>query len=425
MTTPINSRKCESALKHIQDVVRSILETTSWQDAVRSISWPHTIYLGELEEQQELRSAYDDAVTQYNHAVTIAKSLAAKYQIKKSAFERKNESFKATGQINLSRLANYKTSDEIFHNKLNVRQASNHGLVVILDISKSMRSKIKFLAMQFLITALYSKYAKINSEIYAFTSKDKAIEIMPLVDRSTSIAKIRELFFSMHISNITENSYKMHLLRCHSSADELQILGTHRKIQNVSLFAGRMGSTPLTQAKIFAYHRAMHMKSLGIENVSVTFVTDGDATDSHAAGTGTSTITCPYSRRAFNINRSNVLQTFNKMMRLQNIKVFNIFVTKTGNRRCDLRDTILNYCAGLDVDSTLIEKVNALQTENDAIAVEELLGYNIFYAITCNPKEDKRKSKNTKAILEKTLKEVKAFSVLGEHLNTTVCQDFS
>lgn len=412
MTTPINSRKCESALKHIQDVVRSI-------------SWHHSSY---REEQQELRSAYDDAVTQYNHAVTIAKSLAAKYQIKKSAFERKNESFKATGQINLSRLANYKTSDEIFHNKLNVRQASNHGLVVILDISKSMRGKIKFLAMQFLITALYSKYAKINSEIYAFTSRYKDIEIMPLVDRSTPIAKIRELFFSMHISNITENSYKLWLLHTHSSADKLSDITDARKIQNVSLFAGRMGSTPLTQAKIFAYHRAMHMKSLGIENVSVTFVTDGHATDSNAAsgGGGTATtITCPYSRRAFNINSSNVLQTFNKMMRLQNIKVFNIFVTETCNRRCDLRDTILTYCAGLDVDSTLIEKVNALQTENDAIAVEELLGYNIFYAITCNPKEDKRASKNTKAILEKTLKEVKAFSVLGEHLNTTVCQDFS
>lgn len=407
MTTPINSRKCESALKHIQDVARSI-------------SWPtNTTY------QQELHSAYDDAVTQYNHAVTIAKSLAAKYQIKKSAFERKNESFKATGQINLSRLANYKTSDEIFHNKLNVRQASNHGLVVILDISRSMRGKIDFLAMQFLITALYSKYAKINSEIYAFTSRDKDIEIMPLVDLSTSIAKIRELFFSMHISNITEDRHKMQLLHSRSSADKLTDIIGAGKIQNVSLFAGRMGNTPLTQAKIFAYHRAMHMKSLGIENVSVTFVTDGEATDSIGA-IGGGTITCPYSRRAFNINASNVLQTFNAMMRLQNIKVFNIFVTRTGgNRRCNLRDTILNYCDGLDVDSALIEKVNALQTENDAISVEELLGYNVFYAITCNPKENKRESKNTKAILEKTLKEVKAFSVLGEHLNTAVCQDFS
>lgn len=402
MTTPINSRKCESALKHIQDVV----QTTPMMDALRSLPLSHTSY---LEEHQELRSAYDDAVTQYNHAVTIAKSLAAKYQIKKSAFERKNESFKATGQINLSRLANYKTSDEIFHNKLNVRQAGNHGLVVILDISQSMHGKIKFLAMQFLITALYSKYAKINSEIYAFTSRNKDIEIMPLVDQSTSIAKIRELFFSMHISNITENSYI------------LTNIVDAGKIQNTSLFAERMGSTPLTQAKIFAYHRAMRMKSLGIENVSVTFVTDGDATDSHRAS---GTITCPYSRRAFNINRSNVLQTFNKMMRLQNIKVFNIFVAKTCRQR-NLRDTILNYCAGLDVDSALIEKVNALQSENDAIAVEELVGYNVFYAISCNPKENKRESKNAKAILEKTLKEVKAFSVLGEHLNTTVCQDFS
>ena len=397
MTTPINSRKCESTLKHIQDVLLSLpLSSTRY-----------------IEEHQELRSAYDDAVTQYNHAVTIAKSLAAKYQIKKSAFERKNESFKATGQINLSRLANYKTSDEIFHNKLNVRQAGNHGLVVILDISQSMYSKIKFLAMQFLITALYSKYAKINSEIYAFTSINKDIEIMPLVDQSTSIAKIRELFFSMHISNITEteNSYK------------LTVIADVGKIQNTSLFGRRMGSTPLTQAKIFAYHRAMHMKSLGIENVSVTFVTDGEATDLHAASGG-GTITCPYSRRAFNINESNVLQTFNKMMRLQNIKVFNIFVAKTSRQR-NLRDTILNYCAGLDVDSALIEKVNALQAENDAIAVEELVGYNVFYAISCNPKENKRESKNVKAILQKTLKEVKAFSVLGEHLNATVCQDFS
>ena len=405
MTTPINSRKCESALKHIQDVV----QTTPMMDVLLSLPLSRTSY---LEEHQELRSAYDDAVTQYNHAVTIAKSLAAKYQTKKSAFERKNESFKATGQINLSRLANYRTSDEIFHNRLNVRQAGNHGLVVILDISQSMHGKIKFLAMQFLITALYSKYAKINSEIYAFTSRNKGIEIMPLVDQSTSIAKIRELFFSMHVSNITENSYK------------LIHFADAGKIQNTSLFAGRMGTTPLTQAKIFAYHRAMHMKSLGIENVSVTFVTDGEATDSPPASSGGGTITCPYSRRAFNINGSNVLQTFNKMMRLQNIKVFNIFVAKTCRQR-NLRDRILNYCAGLDVDSALIEKVNALQAENDAIAVEELVGYNVFYAISCNPKENKRESKNAKAILEKTLKEVKAFSVLGEHLNNTVCQDFS
>lgn len=412
MNTLNSPRKCETALK-------------SFQEAIRSTPLPFT-HGDNLHKQLELRDAYDNAVSQYNHAVNIAKSLAAKYQIKKSAFERKNESFKSTGQLNLSRLANYKTSDEIFHNKLNVRQAANHGLVVILDISGSMDDKIDFLAMQFLITALYSKYAKITCEIYAFTStiEDIDIEIMPLVDTSTSIARIRELFFSMHISNITEDYYKFRLAKLQAvHIDGIAKLLDRRKIHEFSIFHRRMGSTPLAQAKIFSYHRAMHLKSLGIENVSVTFVTDGQATDINYATGGT--IVCPYSKRAFNIKASNVLQTFNKLMRLQNIKVFNIFVTKTNARKNSLRGVIQSYVNGLDVDNTLMQKLNCIESGNDALAVEELLDYNMFYAISYNTKEDKSKRNNTKAILEKTLKEVKAFSVLGEHLNNTVCQDFS
>lgn len=373
---------------------------------------------------REYDDRYQSALDFYNKAVQVAKQMAAQYQVKKSAFERRNESFKSTGQINLSRIANYKTSDEIFHNKANVRQASNHGLVVMLDISHSMQKKIDYLAKQFLITALYGRFANINMEIYTFTNFnriDSDFTIQQLVNSSSSVNHIRDLYFGLMLGAYA-TSYDF--LNC---VDMLNILSKDyisNLQKDLPISKTKMGGTPLIQASIFAYHRAMELKATGIENVSITFLTDGVATDDENVNI---TLTCPYSNRSFNIDyKKNSLQSVNKIIRLQNIKIFNIFICDNGYGAAKIRSTLLNYVKYKNVNPKLMASLELIDKSNkdNSIVIDELLDYNTFYAIS--PKSRfTSSSKGVKGTLLQNLEEMKAYSTLGEHLNSTVCQDFS
>lgn len=374
----------------------------------------------------EFQNSYSGALEFYNKATQVAKQMAAQYQVKKSAFERKNESFKSTGQINLSRLANYKTSDEIFHNKSNVRQAGNHGLIVMLDISQSMHNSVEYLAKQFLITALYAKFSNIHTEIYTFTNfngTENDFTIQELINQSSTINQIRNMYFGLMLAPMFCNNTFLNVVDVTNIFNEEFI---NKLLNELPISKKQMGGTPLFQASVFAYHRAMALKSSGIENVSITFLTDGEATDDNGINI---TVTCPYSNRSFNIDGNrNSLQVINKIIRLQNIKIFNIFIEKENSTLCKLRASLLRYIKYKNVDNKLLNEIESIKTDGNkenAIAINELLDYNTFYAIA--PKLNKRESnsQNVKKTLLNTIEEMKAYSTLGEHLNTTICQDFS
>lgn len=369
------------------------------------------------------KNAYDFM----NKAQDVAKKMVAQYNLKKSAFERRNEHFKNTGSLKLSRLANYKTSDEIFNNKMEVRAASNHGLVMILDFSGSMSDMLYNVAQQFLVTALYCKLAKISFEAYGFTSLRGKLALSYLANSSLKISDIKEVYLRIVSFYLYEqNRYNGSDKQFYTFREEMKKNG-HLSLVN------DMNSTPLHEASVEAYHRAMAMKNNGIENVSIVFVTDGVASD----GDCPSLLRDTYSNNFIvnDVNGYNYIAALNKIIRLQNIKVFNIFLESIStNERVDSRliDTIISYYKKHKMEDeipsqSLKEKLYAsLEFNKDALYIENFCGYNSFIAI--HGKNDlNRDSKRTNAddILEERFSEISKFAFIGKYINDVVCEDFA
>lgn len=359
-----------------------------------------------------------------NKANDVAKKMAANYQLKKSAFERKNESFRASGSLNLSRLPNYKTSDEIFHNKVMTRQASNHGVIIIVDFSQSMQDMLYSVAQQFLVTALYCKTAKISFEAYGFTSSggySDNLRLTHLSDSSAKVSEIKEAYLRI-MAYFFVNDYSMR----HS--EYMDKFRSQIKDLNLTAFMHNMSGTPLHAVTIQAYHRAMNMKNSGIENVSIVMITDGEAND----GDRHAIIRDSYSNMFINndencIDNNNYIAAMNKLIRMQNIKIFNIFMMQTDMLTDGAIDRLGRYYREYKMNDEI--PVGKLKTEltkdlgkEPALHMLNFCGYNSFVAI---PAQVKFGQSTDTTDIGAQMKAIAKFSFVGKYLNELVCEDFA
>lgn len=374
---------------------------------------------------KEVKDAYDFM----SKAQDVAKKMAANYNLKKSAFERKNEHFKNTGSLKLSRIANYKTSDEIFHNKMEVRQASNHGLVLILDFSGSMSDMLYNVAQQFLVTALYCKIAKIKFEAFGFTSSGSRLLLSYLANSTLKISDIKEVYLRIVSYYIYEN------FRYGKKDSTFSTFTTQMKKYNHLDLVGDMSGTPLHEATIEAYHKAMLMKHSGVENVSIVFVTDGSASDRESC----SLIKDFYSNNfIINDNCYNYLTALNKLIRLQNIKIFNVFLGDISTQK-EIDDRLIDVVIGYYDSYKMQDEIPANElkrklhelvrtTSPEALYIENFCGYNSFIAIhgrTDKSDEMSYEQYRAESILENRFNEISKFAFIGKYINELVCEDFA
>ena len=99
----------------------------------------------------------------------FVRQLVAQFERKKAADEIRRERPKQTGQLNLDRLHQYKTHDDIFLSKIVKKDGKNHGIVFMLDFSGSMSSTIEHAYLQVLQLVWFCEKAKIPFEVFAFT----------------------------------------------------------------------------------------------------------------------------------------------------------------------------------------------------------------------------------------------------------------
>ena len=99
----------------------------------------------------------------------FVRQLVAQFERKKAADEIRRERPKQTGQLNLDRLHQYKTHDDIFLSKIVKKDGKNHGIVFMLDFSGSMSQTIEHAYLQVLQLVWFCEKAKIPFEVFAFT----------------------------------------------------------------------------------------------------------------------------------------------------------------------------------------------------------------------------------------------------------------
>jgi len=120
----------------------------------------------------------------------FVRQMVAQFERKKAADEIRRERPKQTGMLNLDRLHQYRTHDDIFLSKIVKQDGKNHGIVFLLDYSGSMGHTLGDCYLQVLQLVWFCEKAKIPFEVFAFT------DLHPCTIHGDDWYKEREKFFS-------------------------------------------------------------------------------------------------------------------------------------------------------------------------------------------------------------------------------------
>ena len=105
------------------------------------------------------------------------RQLVAQFERRKAADEIRKERPKQTGQLNLDRLHQYRTHDDIFLSKIVKQDGKNHGIVFLIDFSGSMGHTIRNCVLQVMQLVSFCEKAKIPFEVFGFT--DICVTLLP------------------------------------------------------------------------------------------------------------------------------------------------------------------------------------------------------------------------------------------------------
>lgn len=199
-----------------------------------------------------------------------------------------------TGRINMDKIWAYKLTDDVFLQNTIVPDGKNHGILMFLDMSGSMRSNIKGTMEQLVLLASFCKKVRIPFEVYGFTNNHKvpdeyymslesrldltnekniridnhSFRLMQLVTTNVSASKFKTQMKNLLVyGNAFESRYSWDAVYSLSSESESAI--------------GLNSSTPLEETVMVGRYLADEFRNrYRVEVLSTVFLTDGDG-DAH------------------------------------------------------------------------------------------------------------------------------------------------
>lgn len=100
----------------------------------------------------------------------IVNQMVKEFEMRKAAYQYTRGTVAKTGSLDVSKLHEYKFSDDIFLKVTKLANAKSHGLVMFIDLSGSMNHILEPVIKQTLLTATFCKKVGIPFDVYGFTS---------------------------------------------------------------------------------------------------------------------------------------------------------------------------------------------------------------------------------------------------------------
>jgi len=101
----------------------------------------------------------------------VVNVMAKEFELRKAAYQYSRSSTARSGALDLQRLHEYKTSEDIFRRVTTLADAKSHGMVMLIDSSGSMADARGPVITQVLNLAMFCKRVNIPFDVYSFTSK--------------------------------------------------------------------------------------------------------------------------------------------------------------------------------------------------------------------------------------------------------------
>lgn len=134
----------------------------------------------------EIGELYDKFQANSEVAVT---ALLNTFNRKKNAWQSVNKKFFETGNLDVSRLHDYKTSEDIFENGVSVRKGKNHGVTILVDWSGSMQAILVEVSMQIDIMVRFCQRARVPFQVLHFTDRSYENVVPELMEHAAEIRR--------------------------------------------------------------------------------------------------------------------------------------------------------------------------------------------------------------------------------------------
>jgi hypothetical protein len=236
-----------------------------------------TGYSGAIKDYYNLavmKSNFQKFRTESNKVVSY---LVKEFEMRKNAEQQSRAKISKTGELNLSKIHEYKFTDDIFARMTKVPNGKSHGLVMFIDWSGSMQDHINATVKQLLNIAMFCKKVSIPFDVYAFSTHvdpDRESD----KQQADKVGDIKISEFSL--LNIL--SHKMNATEFTSMASHLLDFGT----TNGRRYACKnfeppeilhLSGTPLNEVIIAAFELVPEFrKENKLEIVNTVILTDGE-----------------------------------------------------------------------------------------------------------------------------------------------------
>lgn len=319
----------------------------------------------------------------------IAHTMAAVYNQKKNAYEAATTTYNKKGTLDIGRIHSYRTSDDIFKRNKVINGGGSHALVCALDFSVSMRGILGSVARQFLINALFCKYAKIEFQFFTYStcsSYNKKPKNAFLLAGNNYARYVDIGNSTMSEGQLIDSFYDIMLFYISQSATPSSGINVPKDIKvRIHDKFNSMGSTPLIPALYQSYLLAKTYQERGIQNVSILVINDGDNNCELKSNGKISSITDPFTKRVYptlaGSRGDSLICVINRMARDHGINVLNIFLGNiaTNGVESSLKSIINEYVSIHDGKKVHVDEKDLKQARDDMISNHMVQFDNLCY----------------------------------------------
>lgn len=228
-------------------------------------NWPYLKKLG-----QEMVQDYTKLK---NESTKVVSYLVKEFELRKNASQLSRAKVSKTGELNLTKVHEYRFTDDIFKRMTTVPNGKSHGLVMFVDWSGSMHPYLGATFKQLLNLTWFCKKINIPFEVYAITSHRN--EDKKFIGNNCLEPKIGDIYvppFSL-LNLLSSRMKTKELTEMSSYLLRYAVSGNAEYMPEILKLSG----TPLNEAIISAFEVVEEFKQkTKAEIVNTVFLTDGE-----------------------------------------------------------------------------------------------------------------------------------------------------
>lgn len=190
--------------------------------------------------------------------------MSSEFQRKKQAFQYARARENTTGKLDVNKLAQYRTRDDIFKSTTVVADAQSHGLVLIVDQSSSMYKVRKAVVQRIIELSEFCRLSGIPFVVYTFASIGSVKSYKS--ERVESINTSCMTFVEVLNSDLKKNEY----------LEAIYDLWIASYSYDTTVH-DQMGGTPLLESLVISHDVCADFKRKhGIQKLNIIVISDGD-----------------------------------------------------------------------------------------------------------------------------------------------------